>query len=161
MFNSAKDLLTSSSVLPLLEVFARMVWTAFICVSYSWKPDFMGSMVNADINFFPVFMAEVVILLNAVIAITSNAENFILTVSVALPNEFISTLLAALLILLKPSWTFSNLNDCFNFSSDDKVVLVPDSNCWLSNFIWTTLCSISVLINVLPPSKQPRPFRQI
>ena len=41
---------TKMKLVPLLSVLARIVWTELICVSYSWKPDFTGSIVNADIR---------------------------------------------------------------------------------------------------------------
>ena len=146
-------MLTSSKVLPLLLVLAKIVWIAPICVSYSWNPVFIGSIVNADTNFLPVFIAELVMLLNAVIAIVCNAENFTLTASAPLDMWDKSTFLADWEILLNPSVNLSNFSLSFNLSRVDMVVLVPDSNCLLSNFIWTTLCSISVLIYLWPPSK--------
>ena len=132
---------------------AKIVCTAFICVSYSWKPVFIGSIVSADTIFLPAFTAELVMLLNAVIAIVCNAENFTLTVSAPLDILDKSTFLADEDILEKPSAMLLNFSFSFNLSRVDMVTLVPDSNCWFSNFIWTTLCSISVLIYLWPPSK--------
>ena len=140
-------------MVPLLLVLAKIVCIAFICVSYSWNPDFIGSIVNAETNCLPAFIAELVMLLNAVMAIVCNAENFTLTVSAPLDILDKSTFLADWDILLNPSAILLNFSFSFNLSRVDMVTLVPDSNCWLSNFIWTTLCSISVLIYLWPPSK--------
>ena len=64
-------------------------------VSYSEKPDMMGSRVNSLTILVPRPITLVVILAKAVEAIVSNAENFSLTVSTPSPKLFILSFLPA------------------------------------------------------------------
>ena len=62
----------------------------------------IGSIVNADINRFPALTAEFVMLASAVIAITSKAENLLLTISTPFARGDMSKPLVAALTPSKP-----------------------------------------------------------
>ena len=115
-------------------------------VSYSLRPDFTGSIVNADTILLPAFTAELVIFARAVTPITSRAEKRMRTFSTALPRPFISTFLAALLRLSKPLEESPNFRLRLSLSSVDIVVETLRSNWLLSNRISTTLLSTVLLI---------------
>ena len=96
-----------------------IVWTEPILSSYSVKPSFAPSMVNADTIFFPASTALFVIFANAVIAATCKAENFADTTSQASLTPSILMLPAALLTFSKPSDALSNFKASFNLSKVD------------------------------------------
>ena len=132
---------------PSFWVLAKMVWTAFIWVSYSWKPDFIGSVVIADTIFLPASTAELVMLAKAVTPITCNAENLADTVSIPVPRPDISTFLAAEPTSSRPLEAPDRFNFCLSLSSVDILVWTFFSNWALSNLISTTLSSTVLLIS--------------
>ena len=119
-----------------------MVWTAFILVSYSWKPEITGSSVKALTMFLPAVSALFVIRDRAVAATTWRAEKLTFTLSTELANWFISTFLVAAATFSRPlDWSL-NLRADFNRSIVDMDCLTFDSNCPFSNRISTTRSSI-------------------
>ena len=108
-------------------------------------PSIKGS-TNADVIFFPAFIADVVKLDNAVAAITCIDENLILTLSIALSNPDRSTFFAAELMFSNPVAASFIFNFSLSLSNVDILVATFSSKCLLSNRISTILLSISVLI---------------
>ena len=101
---------------------AMMVWMEPIFSSYSLKPVVIGSTVNVEARRFPAFIAELVIFERAVIAMTSSAENFILTVSTDLPSVDISHFLAALSMFSRPFAAPFKSKLCLSLSSVEMLV---------------------------------------
>ena len=152
MLSSSKLLFTSSSVVPLELVLARIVCTAFICVSYSWKPSIIGSIVIALSNCFPVSIAELAMLTNAVTPTTSKAENLSFKVSAELDALLKSIFLADDPTFSNPLLAPSNFKAFFSLSNKLTVSVVLLLKSLFSNFIETTRSSICLdIVNYLLP----------
>ena len=82
----------------------------------------IGSIVNADTILLPAFTAEFVIFANAVIAITSNAENLALTVSTAFDNPERFILPEAFSTLSSPFVAPSIFKLFLSLAIEDKLV---------------------------------------
>ena len=148
-FNSPSDFVTSSIVVPSFVVFASMVWTALILVSYSLKPVITGLIVNASAILFPALTAELVRFAIAVIPTIDITLNLLLTVSNALLIPFIFTLDDAFSISSKV-FAPGRFNFNFSLSRLDIVCFTLFSKLRLSNLISTTRWSTDLLIGMSP-----------
>ena len=135
VLSSFKALLTSSRVVPLLAVFVRIVVMAFILVSYSLKPVRTGSMVNDFTKFVPAVIAALVIRCRAVTPIIPRVVNLEEMVSIPFSIPATEKFFVAFSIFAKLFVAASKFNPFFNLSREFKLVLMPDSNCLLSNSI--------------------------
>ena len=145
-FSSSRAAFTSSIVVPACDVFARIVCTALICVSYSSRPDFTGSKVRAFAKFLAELTASLVKLAIVTPPTSSIVVNFLTTLSIPCTVSLKSSFLAEALTSSSPLETPSRRSAAFNLSSvlNDWPTFL--SNCWLSNRISTTLESTSLLI---------------
>ena len=135
MLSSSNAALTSANVEPLFDVFANMVCIAFICVSYSWKPVLIGSMVNESTIRFPALTALFVIFAMVVAAATCIAENLSWTVSIAFDSGFMLTFLILLLRLSTPLSALPKFKLSLSLPNVRIVSLVFCSKLLLSNSI--------------------------
>ncbi len=149
LLSSSNAAFTSLIVAPSLEVFDKIVWVALICVSYSWKPEIIGSMVSAFATLVPMPIALLVMLFKADMPTTPSVENLL---------DMLATVVDKLSKLLD---ILSKFKAFFKSSNDLILLLTPDSNCWLSNCILTTRWSTDVLIVCSPPSKRQMLLNQI
>ena len=152
MFNSPNARFTSCKLEPFDEVFAKIVCTAFIWVSYSENPVLIGSMVRADIIFLPVVIAALVIRTIAVTPAISNAENLSRTTSIPLVNGLKFIPLMPELIFSRPLDAPSNLRACLSLSRVLILVLTLLSKSRFSKPMETTRSSTVLPIAYLLPS---------
>ena len=133
--------------MPSFCVFAKIVCTEFIWVSYSANPSFTGSIVIAETSFLPAAIAALVIFIKAVIPTTSSAENLALTVSIPLVIPSNRTLFAASPIFSSPLEAPDKFKLLLSLSRVDMLVCTFFSKFALSNRISTTRSSTVLLIS--------------
>ena len=105
-----------------------IVCIAPILVSYSEKPDIIGSTVSDFTRFLPALTALFVIFASAVTPITPSAENLVVTLSTPVTNPLspdVDNLDIPLLTSLSPSVEFFILSFSFSFPRLAIVLLTP------------------------------------